>query len=146
MVPCCSGYCYCTTSFNNAWFQVLHRFKSCLQPIPYSQQWESLTVVPAEKMAKRLLLVTHTTKTIHQWRQLPISSKTKNFFKEKIIAFSTLFLKETIIFSWSILIVKSFFLLKKIPTILGTPISIWRKTPYLLSTVSFLTFDIPIKT
>ena len=26
----CSGYHYCTTSFNKAWTQVLHRFKSCL--------------------------------------------------------------------------------------------------------------------
>ena len=27
--PCCSGYHYCTTSFNKAWTQVLRRFKSC---------------------------------------------------------------------------------------------------------------------
>ena len=33
MVPWCSGYRYCTTSFNKAWTQVLCRFKSCSQRV-----------------------------------------------------------------------------------------------------------------
>ena len=33
MAPWCSGYRYCTTSFNKAWTQVLCRFKSCSQRV-----------------------------------------------------------------------------------------------------------------
>ena len=40
----CSGYHYCTTSFNYAWTQVLHRFKSCLQYAKDLPLWESLTM------------------------------------------------------------------------------------------------------
>ena len=29
MAPCCSGYRYCTTSFNEAWNQVLPTFRFC---------------------------------------------------------------------------------------------------------------------
>ena len=48
----CSGYCCCTTSFNQAWTQVLHRFKSYLQRVGNLRWWGS----------KWLLLVNHTTK------------------------------------------------------------------------------------
>ena len=36
----CSGYHYCTTSFNKAWSQVLRRFKSCSQHFGDSQWWD----------------------------------------------------------------------------------------------------------
>ena len=44
----CSGYHYCTTSFNKAWTQVLHRFKSCLRHVRDSRWWGSLTMVRLE--------------------------------------------------------------------------------------------------
>ena len=43
----CSSYHYCTTSFNKAWTQVLHRFKSCLLHVRDLWWWGSLTMVPA---------------------------------------------------------------------------------------------------
>ena len=64
--PWCSGYHYCTTSFNEAWTQVLRRFKSCSRRVGDSQWWGSLTMVPAGNKAKCLSSVNHTTKTIHQ--------------------------------------------------------------------------------
>ena len=33
VVARCSGYHYCTTSFNKAWTQVLYMFKSCSQRV-----------------------------------------------------------------------------------------------------------------
>ena len=65
VVPWCSGYRYCTTSFNKAWTQVLRRFKSCSRHVGDSWWWGSLTMVPAENKAKGLSSVNHTTKTIH---------------------------------------------------------------------------------
>ena len=65
VAPWCSGYYYCTTSFNKAWTQVLHRFKSCSQHVRDLQWWWSLTVVLAGNKAKCLLSVNHTTKIIH---------------------------------------------------------------------------------
>ena len=61
----CSGYLYCTTSFNEAWIQVLRRFKPCLLRVGDLRWWGTLTMVPAESKAKRFSLVNHTTKTIH---------------------------------------------------------------------------------
>ena len=61
----CSGYHYCTTSFNKAGTQVLRRLKSCLRRAGDSQWWGSLTMVPTGNRAKRLSSVNHTTKTIH---------------------------------------------------------------------------------
>ena len=63
--PWCSGYHYCTTWFSEAWNQVLHGFKSCLQRVGDSRWWVSLTMVPAGNKTKRLSPVNHTTKTIH---------------------------------------------------------------------------------
>ena len=63
--PWCSGYHYCTTSFNKAWTQVLRRFKPCSRHVGDSRWWGSLTVVPAGNKAKRLSSVNHTTTTIH---------------------------------------------------------------------------------
>ena len=65
VVPWCSGYHYCTTSFNKAWTQVLCRLKSCLWCVRDSWWWGSLTIVPAGNKAKCLSSVNHTTKTIH---------------------------------------------------------------------------------
>ena len=65
VVPWCSGYHYCTTSFNWAWTQVLGRLKRWSQHVGDSGWWGSLTVVPAGNKAKHLLLVNHTTKTIY---------------------------------------------------------------------------------
>ena len=64
MVPWCSGYHYCTTSFNKAWTQVLRRFKSCWRWVGNLGWWGSLTMVPARNKAERLSSVNHTTKTI----------------------------------------------------------------------------------
>ena len=61
----CSGYHYCTTSFNKVWTQVRRRFISCSWRVGDSQWWGSLTMVPAGNKAKRLSSVNHTTKTIH---------------------------------------------------------------------------------
>ena len=59
----CSGYHCCTTSFNYAWTQVLHKFKSCLQRV--GDLRGSLTMVPTGNKAKPLSPVNHTRKTIH---------------------------------------------------------------------------------
>ena len=63
--PWCSGYHYCTTSFNKDWTQVLHSFKSCSRSVGDSRWWRSLTMAPAGNKAKRLSSVNHTTKSIH---------------------------------------------------------------------------------
>ena len=62
VAPWCSGYHYCTNSFNKAWAQVLRRFKSCTRCVRDSRWWGSLTMVPARNKAKRLPLVNQTTK------------------------------------------------------------------------------------
>ena len=72
----CSGYHYCTTLFNEAWNQVLQRFKSCLQHVGDSQWWESLTMVQLGNKAKCFSLVNQTTKTIHH------SSSSSSDFKK----------------------------------------------------------------
>ena len=69
MVPWCSGYHYCTTSFNWAWTQVLRRFKPYLWHVRDPWWWGSLIMVPAGNKAKCLSLVNHTTKTIHHHHQ-----------------------------------------------------------------------------
>ena len=51
MKPWCSGYHYCTTSFNKAWNQVLRRFKPCSRRVGDSRWWGSLTMVPAGNKA-----------------------------------------------------------------------------------------------
>ena len=61
----CSGYHYCTTSFNKAWIQVLDRFKSYSRRVGDFRWWESLTMALARNKAKRLSSVNHATKTIH---------------------------------------------------------------------------------
>ena len=70
VAPWCIGYHYCTTSFNKAWTQVLHRFKPCLRCVRDSRWWVSLTMVPAGNKTKRLSSVNHTTKTIHHHHHL----------------------------------------------------------------------------
>ena len=61
----CSGYHYCTISFNEAWNQVLGRFKSCSWHDRDSGWWGFLTMSPAGNKVKCLTPVNHTTKTIH---------------------------------------------------------------------------------
>ena len=56
----CSGYHYCTTSFNEAWTKVLHSFKSCSRLVRDSRWWRFLSMVPSGNKAKRLLPVNHT--------------------------------------------------------------------------------------
>ena len=58
----CSGYHYCTTSFNKARTQVLRRLKSCSRRVRDSRRWGSLAVVPGGNKAKCLSSVNHTTK------------------------------------------------------------------------------------
>ena len=41
----CSGYHYCTTSFNKVWTQILRRFQSCLQDVRDSRWWGSLAML-----------------------------------------------------------------------------------------------------
>ena len=65
--PWCSGYHYCTTSFNKAWTQVLRRFKPYWWRVGDSRWWGSLTVVPAGNKSKCLSSVNHTTKRIHHY-------------------------------------------------------------------------------
>ena len=65
VVPWCSGYDYCTTSFNKPWTQVLCRFKPCLRHVGGLQWWGSLTMALAGNKVKYLSSVNHTTKTIH---------------------------------------------------------------------------------
>ena len=65
VAPWCSGYHYCTTSFNYTWTQVLRRFKSCSRRVGDLWWWGSLTMVPAGNKAKCLSLVNHTSKTIY---------------------------------------------------------------------------------
>ena len=69
----CSGYHYCTASFNKAWTQILCRFKSCPWCVGDSRWWGSLTVVPARNKVKRLSSVNHATKTIHHHHVVQIS-------------------------------------------------------------------------
>ena len=64
VVPWCSGYHYCATSFSKVWSQVLRRFKSCSRRVGDSRWWGSLTMVPVGNKARRLWSVNHTTKTI----------------------------------------------------------------------------------
>ena len=40
VVPWCSGYDYCTTSFNKPWTQVLCRFKPCLRHVGGLLWWD----------------------------------------------------------------------------------------------------------
>ena len=47
LVPLWSGYHCCTTSFNKAGSQVLHRLKSCSWHAGYWRWWESLPMFPA---------------------------------------------------------------------------------------------------
>ena len=54
--------------------------KPCSRSVGDSWWWVSLTMVPAGNKAKRLLLVNHTTKTIHHHRhQERVSVKLKDF-------------------------------------------------------------------
>ena len=60
--PWCSGYHYCTTSFNKAWIQVLRKLKSCSRRVGYLRWWESLKMFPTRNKAKSISSVNHTTK------------------------------------------------------------------------------------
>ena len=66
VAACCSGYHYCTTSFNKSWTYVGCRFKSCSRRVRDLQWWVSLTMVPARNKAKHSSSVNHTIKSIHQ--------------------------------------------------------------------------------
>ena len=61
--PWCSAYHFCTTLFNKAWNQVLHRFKSCSQHVGDSRWYGSLAMVPVGNKDKCFSLVNHITKT-----------------------------------------------------------------------------------
>ena len=47
MAPWCSGYHYCTTSFNKAKTQLLHRYKCCQQRVSVGGL---LTIVPVSQL------------------------------------------------------------------------------------------------
>ena len=82
LAPWCSGYHYCTTSFNNAWTQVLRWFKSFSRRVGDSRWWGSLTMVPAGNKSKSLSSVNHTTKAIHhQFITLPLNNVEKQWAK-----------------------------------------------------------------
>ena len=61
-MPWCSGYLYCTPSFNKAQTQLLRRFESCLRRVGNVRWWGSLTMVLAGNKAKRFSSVNHTKK------------------------------------------------------------------------------------
>ena len=91
MVPWCSVYHYCTTSFDKTWTQFLCRFKSCMLCVGDSHRWGSLTVVPPENKTKHLSSVNHTTKTIFFCPKIILQ---KNFYDEffySVFAFLTQF-------------------------------------------------------
>ena len=87
---CRSGHHYFTTSFQKAWTQVLHKFKSCSLRVGDSQWWRSLIMVPAGNKAKRISSVNHTTETIHHHHHLHIQNpdifRTRSIFRT--LAFS----------------------------------------------------------
>ena len=62
VAPWCTGYDYCTTSFNKAWTQVLRRFKSYLSRFGDSRWPGSLRTIPAGSKAKHISSVNNTTK------------------------------------------------------------------------------------
>ena len=66
MVEWCSGYHYCTSSFNEALTQVLPKFKPCSRRVGDSRWWGFLKIVTDRNKAQCLLLVNNTTKTFHQ--------------------------------------------------------------------------------
>ena len=75
----CSGYYYCTTSFNKAWTQVLLRFKSCLRHVGDLRWWGSLTIVLATqiKVVTRKYVFMIRNKYIYSfWNTLPCSAIT----------------------------------------------------------------------
>ena len=63
----CSGYNYCTGSFNYVWTHVLRRFKPCSRYVGVSRLWGSLSMVPVGKKVKRYSSVNRTTETIHHY-------------------------------------------------------------------------------
>ena len=63
VAPWCRGYHYCTTSFNEAWNQVLRRYKSW--HVGDLRWWEPLTMVPVRNGTKSLSPVNHSTKIIY---------------------------------------------------------------------------------
>ena len=79
MAPWCSGYHYCTPSFNKSWTQILCRFKSCSRRVEHSRWWGSLTMVPAGNKAKCLSSVNHTTKIINSSSSSSSSSSSPRF-------------------------------------------------------------------
>ena len=72
VAPWCSGYHYCTTSFNKAWTQVLCWLKSCSQHVGDLRWWGTLTMVQAGNKAKHLSSVNHSTKAIHHHHVLHV--------------------------------------------------------------------------
>ena len=67
--PWFSGHHYSTTSFNEAWTQVLRTFISCSWCVRDSRWWGSLRMVPAKNKRKRLSSINHSTKTTHHLYQ-----------------------------------------------------------------------------
>ena len=82
----CSGYHYCTTSFNKAWTQILRRCKSCSRYVEDSWWRGSLTIVLAGNKVKNLLSVRHTPKTINHNRQIILWDNT-HITSMKIVLF-----------------------------------------------------------
>ena len=83
----CSGYHYFTTSFNEAWTQVLRRFKSCSQCVRDLLWWGSLTMVPAGNKTQCLLLVNHTTKTIrHHHKIITLTNLFQHLLSAEILS------------------------------------------------------------
>ena len=74
----CGGYHYCTTSFNKAWTQVMHRFNSCLRHVRDSQwwQWSQLEIrlnafcwstIPHKQIIKIIIIIMD-----WRWENLPL--------------------------------------------------------------------------
>ena len=65
MAAWCSGYQYCTTSFNQAWLRFCAGSNPACGMSEICDGKGSLTMVPAGNKTNRLSLVNHTRKTIH---------------------------------------------------------------------------------
>ena len=57
VAPWCSGYHYCTTSFNSAWTQVLRRFKPCSRRVGDSRWWGSLNVFRQSTIPRKQFII-----------------------------------------------------------------------------------------
>ena len=88
VAPWCSGYYYCTISFNKAWTLVLRRFKSYSRRVGDSRWWGTLTMVPAGNKAKpfRHSTIPQNNSSIH-FRNFPKFESKRNLVQNYVFLF-----------------------------------------------------------